>query len=441
MSTFYTADLVYVSGAFQPGMHVEVDDGQIISVTTAEPPPEASYRRFPGHAIFPGAVNTHCHSYLSLLRGELDELPLAAWLAEVYREVAVFDAEAAYVGALLAFGEMLRAGTTTVADFFYLNGAGNGNVREALRAAHDLGMRVVMGRTLLDAEWGGPATRESVATAEARFRELASEYRGDRLVTISPAPHSLYGSSRAMIELAAGLAEDFETLWYMHVSDSASSTERVRRELGGTSIELLEQWGVLSSRLVSVHGIWLTDTELDLLGRCGARLSYNCASNMFFAERIILLTEFAKRGIRVGLGTDGAASNNALSILRDVQIAGLAQRLQAGRVTEMPTDTLIRLATCDGGAVLGQPVGLLEPGYRADFIVLDLTDPSLLPTAGLKSHIVHSLSGTALRHVFCDGRQVVRDGLLVGVSQGDIAQRVNALRAKQAGMRAEESAK
>src|SRR5258708_40107378 len=107
----------------------------------------------------------------------------------------------------------------------------------------------------------------------------------------------------------------------------------------------------------------------------------------------------------------------------------------------MPTDRLIRRATCDGGAVLGKPVGLLEPGYRADFIVLALTDPSLLPTAGLKSHIVHSLAGTALRHVFCDGRQVVRDGLLVGVSQGDIAQRVNALRAKQAGMRAEDSAK
>src|SRR5260370_39789554 len=102
MSTFYTADLVYVSGAFQPGMHIEVDDGQIISVTTAEPPPEASHRRVPGHAIFPGAVNTHCHSYLSPLRGELDELPLAAWLAEGYREVAGFGAGAPDVGGRVA---------------------------------------------------------------------------------------------------------------------------------------------------------------------------------------------------------------------------------------------------------------------------------------------------------------------------------------------------
>src|SRR6266851_1041869 len=436
MSTFYTADLVYVSGSFEPDVYVEVDDGEIIGVTATKPTPQASIHSFPGHAIFPGAVNTHCHSYLSLLRGELDELPLAAWLAEVYREVAVFDASAAYLGALLAFGEMLRAGTTTVADFFYLNGGGNNNVREALRAAHDLGMRVVMGRTLLDAEWGGPATRETVQTAEARFRELAAEYQGDRLVTISPAPHSLYGSSRPMIELAAGLAEDFGTLWYMHISDSASSTDRVRRELGGTSLELLEQWGVLSSRLVSVHGIWLTETELDLLGQRGGRLSYNCVSNMFFAERIIRLAELASRGIRTGLGTDGAASNNALSILRDVQIAGLAQRVQAGSVTELPTDALIRLETCDGGAVLDQPVGLIEPGYRADFVVLDLTDPSLLPTAALKSHIVRSLAGTAVRQVFCDGRQVVRDGQLVGVNQSDLARWVNGLRAKQADMRA-----
>jgi len=99
MSTFYTADLVYVSGSFEPGVYLEVDDGEIIGVTATKPTPQASIQSFPGHAIFPGAVNTHCHSYLSLLRGELDELPLAAWLAEVYREVAVFDASAAYLGA------------------------------------------------------------------------------------------------------------------------------------------------------------------------------------------------------------------------------------------------------------------------------------------------------------------------------------------------------
>src|SRR5258707_12798590 len=213
MSTFYTADLVYVSGTFEPGVYVEVDDGEIIGVTATKPTPQASIQSFPGHAIFPGAVNTHCHSYLSLLRGELDELPLAAWLAEVYREVAVFDASAAYLGALLAFGEMLRAGTTTVADFFYLNGGGNNNVREALRAAHDLGRRVVMGRTLLDAEWGGPATRETVQTAGARFRELAAEYRSDRLVTISPAPHSLYASSMGIIRPAARTAGQLQALW------------------------------------------------------------------------------------------------------------------------------------------------------------------------------------------------------------------------------------
>jgi 5-methylthioadenosine/S-adenosylhomocysteine deaminase len=313
-------------------------------------------------------------------------------------------------------------------------------VREALRAAHDLGIRVVMGRTLLDAPWGGPATMETVAVAGARFRELAAEHRDDRLITISPAPHSLYGASRAMVELAASLAEEHRTLWYMHVSDSASSTERVQRELGGASIEILDQWGVLSSRLVAVHGIWLTETELDLLGQCGGRVSYNCVSNMFFAERIVPLGELRRRGIRVGLGTDGAASNNALSILRDAQIAGLAQRVRSGSVTELPTDALIRLATCDGGAVLDQPVGLIDAGERADFIVLDLTDPSLLPTEHLKSHVVRSLSATAIRHVFCDGRQVVRDGLLIGVGQAQIAEWVNELRARQAAVRTGTSA-
>lgn len=433
MSVFYTADLVYTAGGFQPGRYVEVGDGQIVSVAGTPPGPGAEVHRYPDGAIFPGAVNTHCHSYLSLLRGGLDELELAAWLAEVYREVVVFGEEAAYVGGLLAFGEMLRAGTTTVADFFYLNGAGNANIRAALRAARDVGIRVVMGRTLLDAEWGGPAAREAPAVAESRFRELRAEFENDRLVTISPAPHSLYGSSRAMVELAAGLAAEFGTLWYMHVSDSQVSTGRVRRELGAPSIEVLEKWGVLSPHLVSVHGIWLTGTELDLLGERSGRLSYNCASNMFFAERIISLRELRERGIRTGIGTDGAASNNALSVFRDVQLAGLAQRLQARNVAEMSTDALIRLATSDGAAVLGLPAGSIEPGLRADFVVLDLTDLSLLPTACLASHVVHSMAATAVRHVFCEGRQVVRDGRLTGVDQADIGRRVNALRAGQAG--------
>lgn len=290
-----------------------------------------------------------------------------------------------------------------------------------------------MGRTLLDAEWGGPAARETPHVAESRFRELRAEFDNDRLITISPAPHSLYGSSRAMVELAAGLAAEFGTLWYMHISDSASSTDRVRRELGAPSIELLEKWGVLSSRLVSVHGIWLTDTELDLLGGRSGRLSYNCASNMFFAERIISLRELRKRGIRTGIGTDGAASNNALSVFRDVQLAGLAQRLQARNVAEMSTGALIRLATSDGAAVLGQPTGSIEPGLRADFVVLDLTDLSLLPTTCLASHVVHSMAATAVRHVFCEGWQVVRDGQLTGADQDGIARRVNALRARQSG--------
>jgi 5-methylthioadenosine/S-adenosylhomocysteine deaminase len=431
MSVFYTADLIYAGGDFQPGLYVEVDGGQIAGVASTPPPPGADVRRFAGGAIFPGAVNTHCHSYLSLLRGSLDGLDLAAWLAEVYREVTAFGEEAAYLGGLLAFGEMLRAGTTTVADFFYLNGAGNQNIRAALRAARDLGIRVVMGRTLLDAEWGGSAARETPVTAESRFRELRADFAGDPLITISPAPHSLYGSSRTMIELAAGLAEEYGTLWYMHVSDSQSSTDRVRREFGAPSIEVLERWGVLSPRLVSVHGIWLTEAELALLGKRSGRLSYNCASNMFFAERIVSLRELRERGIRVGLGTDGAASNNALSVFRDVQLAGLAQRVQARNVTEMSTPALIRLATSDGAAVLDQPTGGIEAGLRADFVVLDTSDLSLLPTGRLASHVVHSMSATAVRHVFVEGRQAVGDGQLTGVDQGEIAARVNALRAGQ----------
>ena len=195
-------------------------DGDLIVAIAAQPPAHSTIVDFGEAAIYPSTVNTHTHSFQSLLRGCVDGVDLGQWLTKVYESSADYGPEECYLGAALSFGEMLRSGTTAVADFFYLNARGNDNVHAVIRAATDLGIRLVMGRAGLDAEWGGRGATETIKQVVERFRALAADYKGHPLVEISPAPHSIYGASRAMIEAMHQLAVDHDTLeWTVIIND------------------------------------------------------------------------------------------------------------------------------------------------------------------------------------------------------------------------------
>lgn len=425
-ATFFTASHVYLDGAFEERGFLEVLGGQIVG--TGDASPTGAVVDFGHAAIFPGAVNTHTHSHLGLLRGSVNELDLAGWLEKIYGAVSRFGAEEAYLSAVMTFGESLLTGTTTTADFFYLNGYGNERIAAVIDAADELGIRLVMGRTFLDAEWGGEATRETVGVAIDRYRELQTAYADRPRLELAPAPHSPYGASREMIEAASQLAREFGSQWYMHVAESEASAAG----LGGVrALELLDRWGVLDDTLVAVHAVWLTEQELDLLGERSGRISYNPASNLFFGERIIDYPGWKRRGIAVGLGTDGSASNNAQNMFADLRLAALSQRLRSRNPAEVSNREMLSLMTQDGGSVTRLPVGALAPGHRADFVVLDLDDVSLQPLQHLDSHLVYSMNPTAIRHVFVDGEQVVKDRQLVHVDLAEITARINALPASR----------
>ncbi|HYI66433.1 MAG TPA: amidohydrolase family protein [Candidatus Limnocylindrales bacterium] len=421
-ATFFTASQVYLDGAFEEGRYLEVRDGEIVGTASASP--AGAVVDFGHAAIFPGAVNTHTHSHLGLLRGSVNELDLAGWLERVYGAVSKFGPEEAYLSAVLTFGESLLTGTTTTADFFYLNGYGNERIAAVVDAADELGIRLVMGRTFLDAEWGGEATRETVDVAVDRYRELGRTYAGRPRLQLAPAPHSPYGASREMIEAASQLAREFGSQWYMHLAESESSAAGIE---GVRALELLDRWGVLDDTLVAVHAVWLTEPELDLLGERAGRLSYNPASNLFFGERVIDYPGWKRRGITVGLGTDSSASNNGQNMFADLRLAALSQRLRSRNPAEVTNREMLSLLTDDGAAVMRLPVGALATGLRADFIVLDLDDVSLQPLRHLDAHLIYAMSPTAVRHVFVDGRQVVKDRELVHVDMAEIAARINEL--------------
>jgi 5-methylthioadenosine/S-adenosylhomocysteine deaminase len=418
----YTASEVFAEGAFAGRKYIVVD-GEVIVAIADVAPPGASVVDFGEAAIYPSAVNTHTHSFQSLLRGCVDGIALGQWLERVYACSADYGPEECYLGAALSFGEMLRSGTTAVADFFYLNARGNENVHGVIRAATDIGIRLVMGRAGLDAEWGGRGATETIPQVLERFRSLAGDYKGHPLVEISPAPHSIYGASRAMIEAMFQLAIDHDTLWYIHVADPSSPEESSLNRPGERTIPMLDSWGVLDHRLVLAHALFLKDEEVALVAERGARISCNPASGMWFGDGILDIPRLWKHGIKVGLATDGAASNNALNLFREAWLASLGQKLRARDPSAVTAAQIAGLLTEDGGRVLNLPVGRLAPKWKADFVVLDVLDFTLQPLSALASNIVQAMSERAVRHVYCAGRQVVRDGQLTQIDQKELLRR------------------
>lgn len=419
MTIYYRSEAIYIDDRFTPG-YLGVDGDEITYASPEAPAGDYPIVDYGTNAIFPGGVNTHTHSFQSLRRGCADGKPLEEWLKAIYSSAQSYREEECYIGGAVSFAEMLRSGTTTVADFFYLNGRGNANVLAVMRAAEDIGIRLVMGRTFMDVEWGGEATRESVSEASARFTELSDQFTDHESISVCPAPHSIYGASRELIVSAYESAKSCGSKWYMHLADSKASAENIADEYQKRSVELIDEWGLLDEDFVGIHAMWLSDEEIDLLAQRGASISHNPASNMILGERIIDLPKLWDRGIRVGLGTDGAASNHALNLFRDARLASLAQKVRAQDPLAVSADQIIKLATSDGGKLLHLPVGQLREGYKADFVVLNTLDVSLQPTSALKSNIVHALSEHAVQDVYVGGEKVVQDGELVKLDYAKI---------------------
>jgi 5-methylthioadenosine/S-adenosylhomocysteine deaminase len=420
---WYGADKVFVDGRFQPGRWIGVEQGVIRAV--AERRPDGTVKEFPDCAIFPGTVNTHTHAFHSLLRGCGDDLQLLEWLHNVvYRHAAEFKPDDAYVGAALAFGEMLKNGITSVVDFFYLNGRGNEYALATIRAAQDLGIRLVLARTFMDWEKAPATIRETVPEARRRYAELFSGFKTDAIVRICPAAHSVYAASPAMIEAAAQAAKEGGATWHMHVADARGPEDVIRKQYGRSTIGRMEDLGVVRPDLVAIHAVYVDDAEIDLLAGRKVRVSHNPAANMFLGDRIARIARMRRAGICVGLGTDGGLDNNTLSIFHEMKLAALAQKSAEGDPQAISASDVIRMATVEGGRIAELPLGSLAPGQLADFVVIDLSDIALVPGDRLESHMVYSMSERAIRDVYVHGKAAVKHGKLCGLPESELRRRV-----------------
>jgi 5-methylthioadenosine/S-adenosylhomocysteine deaminase len=430
--TLLVAERAVVDGVARATTAVLIEDGAIVAVGDPAGVPAAGARRIElaDRALVPGTVNAHNHSFQSLLRGIGDDLPFLEWRDKaLYRYSPRLGADGLHTGALLAFGEMLLHGVTTVCDFFYINDGANENAGAVIEAARRLGLRIVMARCFYDWDGAPAAYREPVARAVANFEALARAWPRDprRLVTVQPAPHSLHGASRDMLVAAAGCARDAGTPFHVHLAEERYQVDDALARYGARPLHAVDRMGILDARLIAVHGCWFDEGERALLAERGAALAYCPNSNMFLGDGVTDVVDLARRGVRVALGTDGGCSNNRVSVFDEMRACALLQKVSRTDGQAIDAERCLTMGTRAGGEVLDLPVGRIAPGFRADLVALDLADPSLWPEGPLAKNVVYSLSARAVTDVWVDGERVVSDRQLEHVPLEEIRKRVRDL--------------
>lgn len=324
-------------------------------------------RAFPGdRLVVPGFVNGHSHAYQILLRGWADDLPFERWRSDaLYRVVPQLTPDDVYWTFAAAFAEMLAAGITTVAEFFYLNGAGNEHAESVVRAARDVGIRLVLARTWMDADYAPSVFRESADVAAARTRELMQRYP-DAHVCV--APHSLHAASPEMMRAAADFAREFGCMLHVHVAEAAYEGEVTRARFGKSPIRLLDDLGALGESTVAIHAIYLDDDDRAAIARTGARVIHNPMTNQYLGDGICDVTALQRLGVTMGLGTD---ADFKPSIVDEMRATALLQKILHLDGSALGAASAYAMGTAQGARALGLDTGDLVQGLPADYVVLD----------------------------------------------------------------------
>lgn len=431
----YLPDLLYTGKAFAPGQAVAVEGGKIIetgpAVQLQKKYPQASRNQWTGLILIPGTVNVHNHCFQSLLRGIAVDRPFLEWRDQaLYRYSARFSPEDIYTGALFAFGEMMKCGVTTVSDFFYLHNFGIESDEMVVRAARDVGIRLVLARTMYDWDGAPSGYVESVPQAVKNTRLLAKKYNGSGMVTVLPAPHSLHAASLDMIRAGHALAKELGTCFHIHVAEEPFEVEQVQKSYDGlTPVELLDKIGVVDEHTVIVHGVWLKDSEIRCLGERGGKLAYCPSSNMFLADGITNIPAMLHAGVLIGLGSDGACSNNRISVFEEMRMTALLQKAHTHNAMCINYQQAFQMGTENGGALLQLPIGQIRPGFCADFVGIRLDDMSIQPISPsgeqILPNIVYSMQPSAIAKVVINGCQTVQNGTLLTIPEPEILRHVS----------------
>lgn len=368
----------------------------------------------PGHVLLPGLVNLHTHAAMSLMRGFADDLPLRNWLQD-----KIWPAEAKHVspdfvrdGTLLACAEMLRGGVTCFNDMYFYPQA-------IAKAALRVGMRAAIGITVIEFPTGFAADAEDYLAKGLAARD---ELLDESLISFCLAPHAPYTVSDKTFERVATLSAQLDLPIHIHVHETRHEVEESIQRHGMRPLARLARLGLLDPHLIAVHAVHLNAEEIALLAAHGCTLAHCPTSNMKLASGIAPIAQAQAAKLRVGLGTDGAASNNRLDLFHEIRHAALLAKAASGDATAASAHDVLEMATLSGATALSldDRIGSLKPGKLADLCAVRLDDWILQPCFDPASHLVYAAGRENVSHVWTNGTLRVCDGRVVGLDDAEL---------------------
>ena len=397
---------------------IAIDHGIIKNIL---PIAEASQRYQPqqtftlnDHALIPGLVNLHTHAAMTLLRGLADDLPLMEWLNK-----HIWPAENQYVnaqfvldGTRLACAEMIKGGITCFNDMYFFP-------ESCAQAATSSGMRAAIGMIVIDF----PTTYASDADDYlAKGLELRDKYQHNPLLSFCFAPHAPYTISDKTFNSILTYAEQLDAAIHIHLHETQDEIRISMESSGVRPIERMQQLGLLSPNLIAVHMVHLTDHEIKLLHQYNCSIAHCPSSNMKLASGFAPISSLVNQGVNVGLGTDGAASNNRLDMFEEMRLAALLAKANSGRADALPAHQVLRMATLNGANALGlgESTGSLTVGKAADITAIDFSHLNLTPCYDPVSHLIYAASREHVSHVGANGRILLEDKELTTLNEAEL---------------------
>ncbi|HJW03274.1 MAG TPA: TRZ/ATZ family hydrolase [Azospira sp.] len=406
------------AGLTLEGHAVAIHQGNIVAVLPQAEARQrfrpAQTRQLPDHALIPGLVNLHTHAAMSLLRGLADDLPLMTWLQEHIwpTESRLVSREFVRDGTLLACAEMLRGGITCFNDMYFFPEA-------AAAATQQLGMRAALGLTVLEFPTAYAADADDYLDKGLTIRDTL---RDSPLLSFCLAPHAPYTVEDSSFERILTLAGQLDLPIHIHVHETQQEVEGSIARHGLRPLERLHRLGLLGPGFIAVHGVHLNEQDIDLLATHGCSVAHCPSSNLKLASGIAPLEALTRAGVNVGLGTDGAASNNRLDLLAEIRLAALLAKGSSGNAQAIDAHTALRLATLNGARALGleSRIGSIAPGKAADLCAITLDALELSPCFQPVSHLAYVAGREHVSHVWVAGQLKVENGALQGIDKKDL---------------------
>ncbi|MDD3268756.1 MAG: amidohydrolase [Syntrophomonadaceae bacterium] len=391
-----------------------ITEGQFIEAIGTGQAPQGEYAKIidgRDRVVLPGFINTHTHAAMTLLRGYADDLPLMEWLeSKVWPLEAKLSAEDVYWGTMLAIVEMIKSGTTTFTDmYFFMN--------EVARAVESSGIRALLSRGMVGV---GPENERAIIES----RELVSRWHGaaEGRIMFWLGPHAPYTCPPDYMARVLQLATELKTGINIHVAETRVEFDDMIKLYGKTPVAHLESLGVFEHEVLAAHCVHVTPEDIEILKKHNVAIAHNPESNMKLASGIAPVPAMLKAGIPVSLGTDGASSNNNLDMLQEMRSCALLHKVNTMDPTVLPAYQALEMATVNGAISLGlgQELGRLQPGMKADMIIMSLEEAHMTPRYDILANIVYAAQAGDVETVIIDGQIIMEDRMIKTLNEAEV---------------------